>query len=338
MTTPVQERTFESDERLKIPRPFILRRLHSLLGFWLVFYLTQHLLVNSQAAFFFYDDGYGFVSAVNKINSLPYLKVIEILILALPFLIHGVWGIYYAWTSKLNAHPTDGSKPALPQYKRNRAFSWQRITSWLLLIGILAHVIHMRFLEYPAHFLHGDDQKFMVPLRYDPGLPLVAEKMQVKLFDQKQIDKKQAALKEHEERLVALEQKKNEESFHPDDAYAAQLAQVIKERNWLRAAQKKPLKKERVLAVAPHIGSAIFLILRETFKSIWMVLLYSILVVAATFHAFNGLWTFMIKWGITLTRRAQKRMRTLSTVLMFLVTALGLAAAWGTYWTVQFQL
>ena len=90
MTTPLKERQFESDERVKIPGAFIWRRLHSLLGLWLVIYLCEHLLVNSQAALFFHDDGYGFVTAVNKLEALPYLRVIELVFLGLPFLLHGV--------------------------------------------------------------------------------------------------------------------------------------------------------------------------------------------------------------------------------------------------------
>jgi succinate dehydrogenase / fumarate reductase, cytochrome b subunit len=338
MTTPVKERTFESDEKLKLPRPFILRRLHSLLGLWLVVYLSGHLLVNSQAALFFKDDGYGFVSAVNKLESLPYLRIIEVIILALPFLIHGIWGIFYAYLGKLNAHRTDGRKPALAQYKRNRAYSWQRITSWLLVVGIVAHVAHMRFIAYPAHAIHGDQQSYMVRIAYDPGLPLVAEKLHVKLYDNTQILQKKESLKRDEAELAKLEKKQaNVSEFQQDDTYFLLLDHVLSEKGWLQGAEKKPLKKGEVLGVAPNAGGAFFLLVRETFKSPLMVILYSILVIAAAYHAFNGLWTLMITWGITLTRRSQKRMHMITTTLMGVVMFLGLMAAWGTYWTIQFQ-
>jgi len=286
MTTPVKEKHFLADETLKLPRPFILRRLHSLLGVWLVIYLCEHLLVNSQAAFFFEDDAYGFVSMVNKIHDLPYLKVIELVFLGVPFAIHGLWGIKYALTARLNARQTDGSEPSLPQYKKNVAYSWQRITSWLLLVGILAHVIHMRFLEYPEKSTQDGIHQYNVRVQYDAGLPHVAEKLHVKLYDR---------------------------------------------------SETKPLKKGQLLAVAPSAGAAFFLILRETFENPMMVLLYTLLVIAASFHAFNGLWTFMITWGITLTRRSQKVMRKITTTLMWLVTLLGLIAVWGTYWTTLFH-
>ncbi|MCH9626171.1 MAG: Succinate dehydrogenase cytochrome b558 subunit [Chlamydiales bacterium] len=290
MTTPVKERSFESDEKLKLPRPFILRRVHSLLGIWLVIYLFEHLLVNSQAPVFFDDDGNGFVSMVNQIHSLPYLPVIEILFLGLPFLIHGVWGVFYALTSKGNAHRTDGTNPALPQYKRNRAYSWQRITSWLLLIGIVAHVIQMRFVENPTHVQDGDEQFYVTRLVADQGLEQAAEKFDVHLYSRL------------EEGTV-----------------------------WYKAVEHKKLKPGQVWVVASNAGSAFLLIVRETFKSPVMVILYSILVIAAVYHAFNGLWTAMISWGITLTRRSQKRMRLITSTLMGVVLFLGLLSVWGTY-------
>jgi len=278
MTTPVSEKTFETD-RYRLPKPYIWRRLHSLLGFGLVIYLCEHLLVNSQAALFFEDGGTGFIDSVNRIHRIPYLKTVEVLFLGLPFLIHGVWGIYYALTGKLNAHKTDGSKPALPQYKRNHAYSWQRITSWLLLVGILAHVIHMRFLEYPSKITHGTETVYRVRVVSDRGLEKLVSQLKLEL---------------------------QEESG-------------------------------KLYALVPSAGAAFLLILRESFKNPVIVVLYSLLVIAASYHAFNGVWTFMITWGVTLSRRSQRVMRSITNVLMGIVIFLGLMAAWGMYWVTQFQ-
>src|SRR4051812_29543012 len=112
-----------------IPKAFIWRRVHSLAGLWFVLFLIEHLLTNSQAALFIGDNGSGFVEAVNFIKSLPYLPVIEIFLLGVPFLVHAIWGVKYLLTSKFNSFPADGSTPSLPQYPRNQAFTWQRITS-----------------------------------------------------------------------------------------------------------------------------------------------------------------------------------------------------------------
>ncbi len=238
MTTPVHEKKFPSDERLKLPRPFIFRRLHSLMGLALVIYLFEHLYVNSQAAF---NGGSGFVAAVNKIHSLPYLKLIEILFIATPFFIHGIWGVKYAYTARLNSFRGSGKNPSLPQYKRNRAFSWQRITSWVILVGVIAHVVQMRFLRYPEPLFDGS---------YLGG----------------------------------------------------------------------------------SMGAAFLEVVKATFKSPAMVILYTVFVVASSYHAFNGLWTLLISWGLILTRRVQAVMRIVTTLLMWAVMAMGLVAIWGVYW------
>src|SRR5258708_7890118 len=132
-----------------LPSAFIWRRLQSFMGLWLVLFLIEHLFTNSQAALFFGDDGNGFVRAVNALKNLPYLSVIEVTLIGVPFLVHGGWGIYYLFTSKSNSWGNDGTRPYLPEYPRNHAYTWQRITSWILLIGIIAHVVDMRFIHYP---------------------------------------------------------------------------------------------------------------------------------------------------------------------------------------------
>ncbi|MCH9611520.1 MAG: Succinate dehydrogenase cytochrome b558 subunit [Chlamydiales bacterium] len=275
MTTPTEEKKFDDDQKLKLPRPFLMRRLHSLLGLFLVLFLFEHLLVNSQASLFFQDDGYSFVRMVNKIHDIPYLKVVEILFLALPFLVHGLWGIHYAVTGRANSFGSGKKKPTLAQYKRNRAYTWQRWTSWILLIGISLHVYQMRFLYYPDVRTEGDQQFYTVQVENDPHLTTLAESFGATILN--------------EGPKVSIE--------------------------------------------APSAGVAIFLTVRNTFKSPLMVILYTILVIAASYHAFNGLWTAMITWGIACTRRSQIRLRILTTLLMWVVMVLGLMACWGPYWT-----
>lgn len=294
-----------------IPRAFIWRRLHSLTGLFLTLYLFEHLLINSQAALWIGDDGSGFVRAVNSIQELPYLRLIEIFLLGVPILIHMVWGIQRLQTSASNSWQTDGAQPALPDYPRNKAYTWQRITSWILLVAIIAHVVHMRFYEYPASAKVGSEKSYMVRLDKDSGLDTLAPRLDFKLLDRAQIERLQVppssdnpiAQQEHEQRL-----------------------------NWLEAVEKRPLKKGQVIAVTKNYGTAELLMVRETFKMPLMLALYTLFVLSACFHGFNGLWTFMITWGVTLTESSQRLMRILSTALMCLVAFMGLAAIWGTYW------
>lgn len=96
-----------------VPKSFIWRRLHSLMGLWLVLFLLEHLLTNSQAALWVGEDGRGFVKMVNSLHNLPYLQAIELGLLAVPFAIHMFWGVRYLMTSKANSYSTKEQNPHL---------------------------------------------------------------------------------------------------------------------------------------------------------------------------------------------------------------------------------
>lgn len=305
-----------------LPRAFIWRRLHSLTGLWLVGFLILHLLANSQAALWVGDDASGFVKTVNGIHDLPYLYAIEILFIAIPFLIHSIWGIEYFFTSKFNALKTDGTTPSLPEYPRNHAYTWERITAWILLVGIVAHVIHMRFLEEPVSAQKGTDKYYMVRVGMDPGLYPLSARLGFELYDSSQI--------QQQKKLYLSQQ--HPSFLDPSPQELIELQQDRQERAWLAALEKRPLREGEAIAVSKSYGMAELLMVRETFKQPVMLILYTVLVISSCFHAFNGFWTFLITWGVTLSVRAQRAARRLSTVLMLLITFLGLAAIWGTYW------
>ena len=153
-----------------LPRAFIERRLHSLTGLFLVLFLIEHLFLNSQAALLIGEDGKKFIDGVNSIHDLPYLPFIEIFLLGVPILLHAGWGIAYLRTSEQNSYGNTGTKPYLPEYPRNKAYTWQRITSWILLVGIAAHVIQMRFIDFPVAAPVGTVTSYMFPVEKDSGL------------------------------------------------------------------------------------------------------------------------------------------------------------------------
>ncbi len=309
-----------------VPKAFFWRRIHSLTGLGLVIYLFQHLLVNSQAALWLGDDGKGFVNAVNGIHELPYLLVIEILVLAIPILIHAVWGIQYLRTGVFNSFSTDGATPSLPEYPRNHAYTWQRVTSWILLFAILFHVVHMRFLRYPDSAQVGGQKLFTMPVAFDEGLYTLSARLDFQLYDKAQIA--QLDTKTSAEALFDFWELRQEvdgqELIKEQRAYQLQ--------QFTDKVQAYPLAEGEVLTVANDFGTAELLMLRDVFKSPLMMVLYTLLVLSATFHGFNGLWTFLISWGVTLTPRSQFLARRLSNFLMILVAFFGLAAIWGTYW------
>jgi succinate dehydrogenase / fumarate reductase, cytochrome b subunit len=274
-----------------IPRAFIWKRAHSLTGLFLVLYIIEHLLVNSRAAFSIGEDGMGFIKAVNAIHDLPYLPFIEFFLLGVPIVVHMFWGVVYLRTGQQNYYGGNGAVPSLSEYPRNRAYTWQRITSWILLVGIIAHVIQMRFLEYPTVVSFDGAKSYMVRVDSDPGLYTLSKRLGFDLYDQKQIAE-----------------------------------------NKLNAFYHAPLKDNQLLASTKSFGMAELLMVRETFKMPLMIVLYTIFVISACYHGFNGLWTFLITWGVTLTRRSQRLMLNVATCLMVLVTFWGLSAIWITYW------
>lgn len=293
-----------------LPKPFILRRLHSATGFFLVLYLIEHLLINSQAALL--PNGTSFIDAVNAIHALPFLPIIEIGLLGIPIAIHACLGIAYLREGRMNSIKGDGTTPYLPEYPRNRAYTWQRITSWILLLAILGHVIHMRLIEYPTAARPGpitpeNPLHYMVRLQKDAGLQSLAKRLGVILYTKEEIARSKMAWETVEKK--------------PGDR-----------KQWFAALENRSLQPGEVIASSPNFGTAELLMVRETFKMPLMIALYTIFVLSACFHAFNGVWTFLITWGVTLTPRVQNYSLYLCLFLMYLVAFLGLSTIWGSYW------
>ncbi len=298
----------------QIPKALIKKRMHSLTGLWLVVFLIEHLLTNSQAALWMGDEGASFVRAVNAIKNYPYLPFIEIFLLALPLLVHALFGIGMLFSASYNSFTSDGRRPALPQYGRNQAYTWQRMTAWILLFGIAAHVIQMRVIHYPTSFPVADHNYFIHRLSPDASLSLLADRFGVALLDQP-FDWAGEDL-----RFPSLQMKTLFQKISLDKDLHARFIQAI---------QKWSLNQGEVIAVSPSFGVAELLLVRETFKNPWMVFLYTALVLAACFHAFNGLWTLMITWGVTVTARSQVLMKRAAVFLMLAVLFLGLSAIFG---------
>ena len=318
-----------------LPRAFVWRRLHSLMGLWLVLFLFEHLLVNSQAALLLGDSARGFVDAVNGIHNLPYLQVIEIFLLGVPILIHGIWGVKYLMTSKFNSGSSDGRAPALSQYGRNHAYTWQRLTSWILLVGIALHVAKFRFIDYPTSLNQGVNTYYFIPVSLDKGLYTVAARLGVELYSPEKILHERKELEDRGEEQALVEVGKtlpDKATFDPQEQMILTSAQAYEQKMaWVEMLEKQKVPAGSVLTVSQDFGTASVLKVRATFSHPLYVGLYTIFVLAACFHGFNGLWTFCITWGVVLKMAAQKRMLRFAWGLMALVTFLGLISIWGTY-------
>ncbi len=243
------------------------------MGFWLVIYLCEHLLINSQAALLLGEEGRGFIRMVNSLESLPYLRVVELLLIGMPLAVHMVWGVHRALLAKTNSGAGIGTTPSLP-YARNRAFTLQRLSSWILLFGVVAHVAEMRFIDQPHKVESHGEERFLTTVASTPQLVRLAERLHVELRAQ---------------------------------------------------------SHTHVAAFCPDIGTAMLLKVWDTFRNPWMQIAYTLFVLAAAFHAFNGFWTFLITWGALLSFRSQKAFLPVSWVGMLLLTCLGLIAIWGSW-------
>lgn len=328
----------------KVPRAFIWRRLHSLMGLWFVLFLIEHLLTNSQAALWLGDNGKGFVDMVNLLHNLPYLQVIEVALLGIPILIHIVLGVKYLFTSKSNMRKGDGSQPYLP-LKRNYAYTFQRITSWILLIGVIAHVYKFRFLEYPQSVKLTESTFYLVKVDVDQGLYTLADRLNVTLYDKEAIAKQRQNLETPEREALIQEvrsieaQQFNKRIGPIPEEYSLKKAAILSaaqrdedQEHFITVLEKERFTSTEVIAATQDFGTATLLSVRDTFKQPIYIGLYTIFVLAACFHAFNGFWTFLISWGWVLKMAAQRTWVGVSVVLMLIMSFLGLAAIWGSYW------
>ena len=300
-------------------REFIARRLHSLAGIAFLLFLCEHMFTNSQATLLLGDDGKGFVRMVNWIHSLPYLVVIELTFIALPLVVHTWWGIERLKLAKINSIPSDGRAVSLP-YSRNIAFTWQLITSVLLIVAIGLHVYYMRFAKEPESEPYGILTQYFVKVSVDPGLYTLAPRLNLMLFDAALLDEAIPHLQGSDNSLpdLASQVKQNE--------------QLAFEKRTIEAMKALQPTQNEVVVLCDNFGTAVLLMLRDTFKSVWMCILYSLFVIMASFHGANGLWTFAITWGITLSERSRVLIRTATTFLMALLIFFGLACVWGVYW------
>lgn len=175
---------------------FYSRKLHSLLGVIpLGFFILEHLITNFSAV---EGGSEGFNASVKFLNSMPLVLFLEIFLIWLPLLYHGVYGMYIAFQAK----PNNGRFNT----ERNFRYLIQRITGMIVFAFLIWHIYETRV-------------------------------------------------------QVALGNVSHDE-----------------------------------------LGAVIHDIVMQPF----FFILYIISVIAASFHFTNGVWSFLVSWGITVGPRAQK--------------------------------
>ena len=117
----------------KSKNEFYLRRLHSLLGIIPIgAFLIVHLMINHQAT----QGAEAFNKAAGFMESLPFLVVAELILIYIPILYHGLYGIHIAFTAKEN----------IGHYSlfRNWMFALQRLTGIIAFVFIFVHLWQTR--------------------------------------------------------------------------------------------------------------------------------------------------------------------------------------------------
>jgi succinate dehydrogenase/fumarate reductase cytochrome b subunit (b558 family) len=123
----------ETSETRAEHRAFLLKRLHSITGVVPVgVFLIEHLWTNSKAL----QGEDAFSGAVNDIQALPFLPLIEIFGIFLPLAYHSFYGVYLAFQGKQNSLSY--------KYARNWLYFMQRASGMLALAFIVYHLGELR--------------------------------------------------------------------------------------------------------------------------------------------------------------------------------------------------
>lgn len=116
---------------------FYIRRLHSLCGIVPVgLFLLEHILTNSMVL----GGPAPFNAAVERLAAIPHeiMLPMEICFILVPFLFHGLYGIYILMQAKNN--------PRSYGFARNWNFYFQRITAILIFLFLIWHVVYLRIM------------------------------------------------------------------------------------------------------------------------------------------------------------------------------------------------
>src|SRR5690606_28823140 len=163
-------------------------------------------------------------------------------------------------------------RPALPEYGRNRAYTWQRITSWILLFAITAHLVQMRFINQPSSAAVDGQHYYMVRLEEDAGLFPISKRLKFGLYNQ-------AAIEAQAKMAPGLQ------DYGLGIGGGSELIErqkLAERQEFVSALQAKPLKEGQIIAATHDFATAMLLVIRDTFKSPLMQVLYTLFVLSAS--------------------------------------------------------
>jgi succinate dehydrogenase / fumarate reductase cytochrome b subunit len=129
---------------------FVLRKLHSLTGIIPIgAFLIFHLFENSLAGGLVHLDRAEWTrDVVMKIDTMPYVMLLEIFVIALPILFHGIYGVII-WLQGRSNLTRYG-------YARNWMYVVQRVSGAVAFVFILTHVWETRVQVLLGHMAKQD--------------------------------------------------------------------------------------------------------------------------------------------------------------------------------------
>jgi len=150
---------------IRLSRTFVLRKLHQLSGIMpLGVFLLEHFYTNSKALY----GQAAFNTAVNDLQSIPYILLVEIGGIFIPLIYHAVYGLVIT----VEARPNNLNYP----YPRNWFYTIQRVTGIILFFFITFHVLNFRFGLIPGlnalSVARNPDQAFQIVAREFRMIPI----------------------------------------------------------------------------------------------------------------------------------------------------------------------
>ena len=150
---------------IRLSRTFVLRKLHQLSGIVpLGAFLLEHFYTNSKAI----AGAASFNKAVEDLQAIPYILLVEITFIFIPLIYHAVYGLVIT----AEARPNNLAYP----YPRNWFYTVQRLTGVILFFFILFHVLNFRFGMIPGlntvSVAHHPEQSFEIVSREFRMIPI----------------------------------------------------------------------------------------------------------------------------------------------------------------------
>ncbi|HEX7057387.1 MAG TPA: succinate dehydrogenase [Bacilli bacterium] len=136
---------------------YYARKIHSLLGVIPIgFFLIEHFLSNYESV----NGNAAFTKQVEWLHHLPFLFFLELFLVWLPLLYHGIYGLYMTYQSQINVGRYG--------YYRNWMYTLQRVTGVITFIFIVWHVAQTRLQVALGNVAYEDLGKLMVDVFANP--------------------------------------------------------------------------------------------------------------------------------------------------------------------------